>query len=50
MELAAAALYLSCITNGENISQRKISKASNVTEVTIRNRVKNLKLELNIEP
>jgi len=49
MGLAAAALYLSCITNGENKSQRDLAKAANVTEVTIRNRVKNLKLEQNIE-
>jgi len=49
MGLAAAALYLSCITNGENKSQRKLAEAANVTEVTIRNRVKNLKLEQNIE-
>ncbi len=40
MGLAAAALYLSCITNGENKSQRQIAEAANVTEVTIRNRVK----------
>ena len=50
MGLAAAALYLSCITNGENKSQRDLAEAANVTSVTIRNRVKNLKLELNIEP
>jgi len=49
MGLAAAALYLSCITNGENKSQREMAEAANVTEVTIRNRVKNLKLEQNIE-
>jgi len=49
MGLAAAALYLSCITIGENKSQREMAEAANVTEVTIRNRVKNLKLEQNIE-
>ncbi len=49
MGLAAAALYLSCITNGENKSQRELAEAANVTGVTIRNRVKNLKLEQNIE-
>jgi len=49
MGLAGAALYLSCITNGENKSQHEMAEAANVTEVTIRNRVKNLKLEQNIE-
>ncbi len=49
MGLAGAALYLSCITNGEYKSQHEMAEAANVTEVTIRNRVKNLKLEQNIE-
>jgi len=49
MGLAGAALYLSCITNGENKSQHEIAEAANVTDVTIRNRVKSLKLEQNIE-
>ncbi len=38
MGLAAAALYLACITDGGNTTQRNISDASGVTEVTIRNR------------
>ena len=38
MGLAAAALYLACITGGGNTTQRNISDASGVTEVTIRNR------------
>ena len=38
MGLAAAALYLACITDGGNTTQRSISDASGVTEVTIRNR------------
>jgi transcription initiation factor TFIIB len=45
MGLAAAALYLSCIKNGENKSQRDLAEAANITEVTIRNRYKGL-LEL----
>jgi transcription initiation factor TFIIB len=49
MGLAAAALYLSCITNGEDKTQREMAEAANVTEVTIRNRVKSLKLEQNME-
>ena len=38
MGLAAAALYLACIADGGNTTQRNISDASGVTEVTIRNR------------
>ncbi len=44
MGLAAAALYLSCVHNGEDITQRDIAEAANVTEVTIRNRYKGLKI------
>ena len=43
MGLAAAALYYACIENGENVTQRVISKSSNVTEVTIRNQYHGLK-------
>lgn len=43
MGLAAAALYLSCVRNGESMTQRDIAEAANVTEVTIRNRYKGLK-------
>jgi len=42
MGLAGAALYAACITNGENKTQRDIAEASNITEVTIRNRYKGL--------
>ena len=35
---AAASLYLSCIMNGEKISQKKLSVESGVSDVTIRNR------------
>jgi len=43
MGIAAAALYLACITSGGNKTQREISVASGVTEVTIRNRCAGLK-------
>jgi transcription initiation factor TFIIB len=43
MSLAAAALYMSCVKNGDNTTQRDIAEAANVTEVTIRNRYKGLK-------
>ena len=44
MGMAASALYLSCLKIGEKISQRQIALAAGVTEVTIRNRCKGLKL------
>jgi transcription initiation factor TFIIB len=43
MGLAAAALYLACVSNGEIRSQKDISVAAGVTEVTIRNRCVGLK-------
>jgi len=43
MGLAASALYLACIVTGEHVTQRTMAEASGVTEVTIRNRCKNLK-------
>ena len=49
MGIAAAALYLSCVKNGENMTQRDIAEASNVTEVTIRNRYKGLRLSQDID-
>ena len=48
MGLAAAVLYLSCQSNGEGISQRNIAEAAGVTEVTIRNRSKDLKARLHL--
>ncbi len=47
MGIAAAALYLSCISIGETKSQKEISIASGVTEVTIRNRCAGLRKMLN---
>jgi transcription initiation factor TFIIB len=43
MGLAASVLYTSCIRNDENKTQRNIAEAAGVTEVTIRNRVKDLR-------
>ncbi len=48
MGIAAAALYLACISTGEVKSQKDISIASGVTEVTIRNRCAGLRKMLNI--
>jgi transcription initiation factor TFIIB len=44
MGLAATALYLSCVKNKVAITQRDLAEAAGVTEVTIRNRYKGLKL------
>ena len=43
MGLAATILYLSCLRNDEAVTQKDIAEASGVTEVTIRNRIKDLK-------
>ena len=49
MGIAAAALYLACINTGEVKSQKEISNASGVTEVTIRNRCAGLRQMLKDE-
>ncbi|MFX1295518.1 MAG: transcription initiation factor IIB family protein [Promethearchaeota archaeon] len=41
--VAAAAIYMACIKNGEHRSQSAISTATGITEVTLRNRFKELK-------
>jgi len=43
MGIAAASLYLACISTGEIKSQKEISLASGITEVTIRNRCAGLR-------
>ena len=48
MGLAAAALYLSCVKNGEDKTQKDIAVAAGVTEVTIRNRYKGLREALEL--
>jgi transcription initiation factor TFIIB len=49
MGLAATVLYISCIKTGDHKTQRDIAQAAGITEVTLRNRFKDLmdKLELN---
>ena len=49
MGMAAAALYLACMMNGENRTQKMLAEASGVTEVTIRNRYKDLKRSLDLD-
>ncbi len=46
MGLAATALYMACVLNGESMTQERIAEASGVTSVTIRNRCKGLKIGL----
>lgn len=48
MGLAAAALYVACVMENENKTQKDVAEAASVTEVTIRNRYKGLKATLNI--
>lgn len=45
---AAASLYLSCIFNGEKLSQKKFSEVAGVSDVTIRNRAALIKKTLNL--
>jgi transcription initiation factor TFIIB len=49
MGLAAAALYIACKKKGEKKTQKDIADSAGVTEVTVRNRFKNLKRELKIQ-
>jgi transcription initiation factor TFIIB len=46
MGLAATVLYLSSLRTGEETTQTQIAQASGVTEVTVRNRLKELKRKL----
>jgi transcription initiation factor TFIIB len=46
MALAATILYFSCLRTGENKSQADIAQAAGVTDVTIRNRSRELKNKL----
>jgi transcription initiation factor TFIIB len=47
--LAAASLYIASVLSGEHRTQREIAEVSGVTEVTIRNRYKELIEKLKIE-
>ncbi|MEM3704214.1 MAG: transcription initiation factor IIB, partial [Candidatus Bathyarchaeia archaeon] len=49
MGLAAAALYIACLQSDEKKTQKDIAEAAGVTEVTVRNRYKTLKKQLNLE-
>ncbi len=47
--LAAAALYIGSLKTGNKITQKEIAAATGVTEVTVRNRYKNLGRLMNLE-
>jgi len=47
--IAAAALYVAALIHGEKRTQREVADVAGVTEVTIRNRYKELLEELNLE-
>ncbi len=47
--IAAAAIYIAAILNGEHRTQKDVSDVTGVTEVTIRNRYKELSEQLDIE-
>ena len=47
--LAAAALYIACVLTDEKKTQKDIAEAAGVTEVTVRNRYKSLKEQLNLD-
>jgi len=47
--VAAAAIYIACVLAGEKRTQREVASIVNVTEVTIRNRYKELVEKLGLE-
>lgn len=47
--VASSVLYLSCIANGEKITQEALAKASGITTVTIRNTIPSIRKELGIK-
>ncbi|MEF8879073.1 MAG: transcription initiation factor IIB [Candidatus Thermoplasmatota archaeon] len=49
ISLAAAAIYISSVLTGEKKTQKEIAEIANVTEVTIRNRYKELANQLGID-
>jgi len=47
--LAASALYIACILEGERRTQKQIAQVAHVTEVTVRNRYKEIVEKLNLK-
>jgi transcription initiation factor TFIIB len=48
ISLAAASLYLACLLNEENVTQKRLSEATGISEVSIRNRYTELRDKLSI--
>jgi transcription initiation factor TFIIB len=48
MGMAASVLYISCLKTGEDKTQTQIATAAGVTDVTVRNRYKDLKSKLQL--
>jgi len=48
--VSAAAIYMACVRNHKNMSQKAVSKVSHVTEVTVRARVKEFKKFIPLMP
>jgi transcription initiation factor TFIIB len=46
--MAAASLYIACVLCGERRTQREVANVAGVTEVTIRNRYKEITRKLDI--
>ena len=47
--VAAAVLYIACQLNGEKVTQKEVADAADVTEVTVRNRKKDLMKKLDVD-
>ena len=43
MGIAATALYIACLSTGEKRTQTDIARAAGITEVTLRNRFRDIK-------
>ena len=48
MGLAATVIYASCVRTGEIKTQKKLANAADITDVTLRTRLKDLKLHLDL--
>jgi transcription initiation factor TFIIB len=47
--VAAAALYIACQLESENVTQKEVAEAAGTTEVTVRNRMKGIVKKLGLE-
>jgi transcription initiation factor TFIIB len=47
--LAAAALYVACIENGEDVRQYRLASAASITDVTLRNRLSDMRRKLGLK-